>query len=132
MLADLEWMTPHLKPNGKTVAEWVEEVRGFEAEGWLGDPALIDWPADPKHAANRRQRAVGKACLALCWRERCHRAFRCRHHLPLAVREFMPEFAFHMAALGGWPPPFYNGEMDQAKLALLAEILTCDAPGAET
>ncbi|MBI2718444.1 MAG: hypothetical protein HY245_15705 [Rhizobiales bacterium] len=127
MLADHEWLTPHDRPGGGSIAEWVERVRWLEANGWLRDPAEIAWPSDPEHPANRAQARDQLLCPPLCWRARCRRAGRCRHLMPLAIREFMPEFSVHISKAGGEVSP-WRGPVDQGKLALLAELLPFDHP----
>ena len=131
MLYKLEWKTPHERPNGKTVAEWVKSVRWFEENGWLRDPDTVEWPTDPEHPANRARALDNKVCPPLCWRPRCRRQKRCPHRMPLAVREFMPEFAVYMARAVG-DPPFYTGPLDEGKMLILAEIFDAALPGKRT
>ena len=123
MLADLEWKTPHWAPNGMTVAEWVEQVRHFEKRGWLRDPATMTWSDGPFNYATQYQRAGEAACLPLCWRRRCHRAGRCRNYMPLAIREFMPEFGHYIARLNGEVLLDEDHSLDPAKLFILDEFL---------
>ena len=130
MLADREWHTPHDWPGGMSVAEWVREVRWLEANGLLADRAGFAWPADPDHPANRARRRDDMLCPPLCWRPRCQRIGRCRHLLPLAIREFMPELSVHLSALAGEPSP-YDGPVDAAKMMILAEIFPAVTAGDE-
>jgi len=120
MLADAEWKTPHAHPAGGTVAEWVETVRWFEANGWLRDPMTLPALADD-HPARPYLDSRAKLCPSLCWRRRCRRAGRCRHVMPLAIREFMPELAVHLNRLAGQPMD-YSGPLDPAKMTVLAEL----------
>ena len=125
MLYELEWLTPHDFPNGMTVPEWVDEVRELEARGWLRDPNSVEWPKDKSHPANLDRAARDQLCPRLCWRRRCLRAQRCRHMIPLAQREFMPELSVHLSALLGETSP-YSGPLNADKMELLAELLPPD------
>ena len=58
-------------------------------------------------------------CLSLCWRPRCHRVGHCRYRLPLAVREWQPEYQAYFAIMGG-KVGYPNVEIDEAKLEALA------------
>jgi hypothetical protein len=118
MLADREWKTPHPRPGGRSVAEWVESVRRLERDGWLKDPADV-----PLGRPRTRAEDVSmEVCLHLCWRGACIRAGRCRHLIPLAVREWMPEIAIRLSELWGIPvdAPHHH---DREKLELLREVL---------
>ena len=121
MLYELEWQTPHETPHGLTVAEYVEDVKAFEAKGWLRDPEETSWPREPDHPANVARAGREKLCLMLCWRERCRRAERCRHRLPLGTRDWMPELSVHLSALHD-EPQIYFGPVNPDKMAVLAEI----------
>ncbi|MGH6821003.1 MAG: hypothetical protein ACREDU_09110, partial [Methylocella sp.] len=81
----------------------------------------VDWPADPEHPANRARMRDDLFCPPLCWRKRCHRIDRCPHMMPLAIREFMPEFCVHLANLSG-DRQFYSGPVNPDKMTILAEI----------
>ncbi|CAN5322995.1 hypothetical protein BH10PSE7_BH10PSE7_44380 [soil metagenome] len=122
MLWKLEWKNPHKKPFGLTLPEWVDEVRRFEAKGWLIDPRIFrrHSPAPPE--AHERRERIGKLCLRLCWRERCHRAGRCRTLLPLAIRDFQPEYGVHLHRIAERHYVYY-GDLDPEKMAILAERL---------
>ena len=122
MLYKLEWLTPHETPNGRSVADWVEEVRWLEENNYLRDPKTIDWPLDPEHPANRNMALQQKICPPLCWRTRCKRARRCVHFIPLAAREFMPELMVHINNFFGHPLE-YSGPVNPDKMTILAEIL---------
>ena len=113
MLYELEWQTPHETPQGLTVPEWVETVKGFEAQGWRRE--------GPDRPANALRTAREKLCLMLCWRERCHRAGRCRSLLPLGQRDWMPELSLYLSALCG-KPQVYFGPVNPDKMLVLAEI----------
>jgi hypothetical protein len=121
MFYKLEWQTPHETPHGLTVPEYVEDVKAFEAKGWLRDPEEISWPKEPDHPANVARASSERLCLMLCWRERCRRAERCRHRLPLGVRDWMPELSVHLSALQN-EPQIYFGPVNPDKMAVLAEI----------
>ncbi len=121
MLYELEWQTPHETPHGLTVPEYVEEVKAFEAKGWLRDPQSVDWPKEPDHPANTRRASSEELCLMLCWRERCQRSARCRTVLPLGVRDWMPELSVHLSALYN-EPQIYFGPVNPDKMQVLAEI----------
>jgi hypothetical protein len=119
MLADLEWNSPHQTPNGGTLAQWVEEVRRMEANGIaLRDPETLN--LDARQLEYRR--GAGIICLCLCWRERCHRAKRCRHYFQLAIKEFQPEFGIFLYEHLGLTLNHY-GPVDEEKLALVRERL---------
>ena len=119
MLAELEWKSPHWRPNGGTLAEWVESVRKMEAGGFLlRDPEKMDLTDEQR----TYRRHVGVICLCLCWRERCHRAKRCRHFFQLAIKEFQPEFGVFLHEHLGLPDNYY-GPVDEGKLELLRERL---------
>ena len=118
MLYKSEWNTPHDHPAGGTVAEWVETVRQLEEAGWLRDPK-----DDPVAEARRGiVHAQNHICLSLCWRRRCHRAGRCKHRLPLAAREFMPELSVVLSEITH-EAPHYRGPCDPAKMQVLRDIL---------
>ena len=121
MLCELEWLTPHETPQGRTVAEWVLAVRWLEENRYLRDPAAMTWPADPEHPANQQMALQQKVCLPLCWRNRCKRAQRCVHFMPLAMREFMPELAVHLNNLHDEPQD-YSGPVNPDKMVILGEI----------
>lgn len=123
MLAELEWLTPHWAPNGKTIPEWVEEVRWFENNGWLRDPATMALTDDPLDYGSAYLKAGAAACLPLCWRKRCRRAGRCRSRMPLAIREFMPEFGHYIARVNGEILPDPDHSLDPGKLFVLDEFL---------
>ncbi len=55
--------------------------------------------------------------------ERCLRAERCRHRLPLGVRDWMPELSVHLSALHD-EPQIYFGPVNPDKMAVLAEIFS--------
>ncbi len=118
MIADEEWNTPHWSPGGGSVAEWVEEVRWFEKNGWLKDPRDKVMAPGTDPAALRRPEVSQRLCLALCWRPRCRRGSRCRHFIPLALREWQPEFGLMLKELSNLPN-HYHGPHDAVKLAEL-------------
>jgi hypothetical protein len=118
MLADLEWKSPHQKPMGQTLAEWIDFVRSREEAGKLRD--YEEMKLRPEELERRRN--AGKLCFCLCWRERCRRAGRCRHYTQLAIKEFQPEIRIVlMESIGAAPD--HHGPVDQEKLALLREHL---------
>ena len=121
MLHELEWQTPHETPHGLTVPEYVEDVKAFEAKGWLRDPQSVDWPKEPDHRANEDRAAREKLCHMMCWRERCRRAGRCHSLLPLGTRDWMPELSVHLSALYN-EPQVYFGPVNSDKMQVLAEI----------
>ena len=121
MLYQIEWLTPHETPGGRSVAQWVEGVRWLEENNYLRDPRSLTWPADPNHPANRSRALHDKLCPPLCWRTRCKRAGRCVHLMPLASREFMPELSVHLSNLHG-EPQVYTGPVNPDKMQVLAEI----------
>ena len=113
-----EWQTPHENPAGGTVAEWVETVRQFEEGGWLRDPKN-----DPIAPARQGiMQAQNLICLRLCWRKRCHRAKRCKHRLPLAALEFMPELSVVLSEMTH-EAPHYTGPLNPDKMTVLRDIL---------
>ena len=118
MLADLEWKTPHPRPGGRSVAEWVEGVRWFEHNGYLRDPdSLSRW-----RPPTQGEEVSAALCYSLCWRDRCKRAQRCRHNIPLAIREWMPEFAIFLSEI--WDMPINRpNSFDHEKLNLLRELI---------
>ena len=121
MLYELEWLTPHETPMGRTVADWVQGVRWLEENKYLRDPATMTWPADPEHPANQQMALQQKVCPPLCWRTRCKRAQRCVHFMPLAVREFMPELVVHLYNLHNERLD-YSGPVNPDKMVILGEI----------
>lgn len=121
MLADEEWKTPHWSPGGKSVAEWVEGVRWFERNGWLRDPATITPHPSVNPDVHRRDENTRRLCHGLCWRPRCRRARRCRFLMPLALREWQPEYAMVLKELWNMPDD-YAGPYDKVKLAELRRL----------
>ena len=117
MLYELEWNTPHTSPGGKSVKDWVEEIKAWEEKGWLRDPETIKF-STPKET--HRQWKLSVLCKSMCWRERCHRAGRCKTLLKLAVREFQPEFGIVAYQRVGLPLTF-NGETDPEKMEIMNE-----------
>ena len=122
MIADEEWNTPHWSPGGHSVAEWVEGVRWFEKNGWLKDPRDHAFAPGTDPATVRSYEISLQLCYALCWRPRCRRAKRCRHKIPLAVREWQPEFGLAFNELWNRPND-YHGPYDAVKLADLKRHL---------
>jgi hypothetical protein len=122
MLADKEWNTPHWSPGGKSVAEWVEGVRWFERNGWLKDPRHRPMAPGTDPAVLRQQETSQRLCHSLCWRPRCKRAGRCRHIIPLAVREWQPEFGIVLKELLNLPNE-YHGPHDAVKLAEFKRLM---------
>ncbi len=119
MLADLEWKTPVPKPGGHSVAEWVDGVRWLERNGYLRDPEGLPHAGLQSQGAREGSAAL---CLSLCWRDRCKRARRCRHLMPLAVREWMPEVAILLSEI--WDTPINRpNSFDEEKLNLLRELI---------
>lgn len=121
MLADEEWKTPHWSPGGKSVADWVEGVRWFERNGWLKDPRNTVIPPGIDPAVLRQNETTHRMCYCLCWRPRCRRARRCRHLMPLALREWQPEFGILLKDLCNLPND-YHGPRDAVKLAELKRL----------
>ena len=116
MLYELEWQTPHTSPGGKSVKDWVEEIKRWENKGWLDDPITRNWSAEE----TRRQEKLSVLCKSMCWRERCHRAGRCKTVLKLAIREFQPEFGIVAYQRAGRSLTF-NGEADPEKMEIMNE-----------
>jgi hypothetical protein len=116
MLYELEWNTPHTSPGGKSVKDWVAEIKEWEEKGWLDDPIARNWCPQE----TRRQHKLSVLCQSMCWRERCHRAGRCKTVLKLAIREFQPEFGIVGLERAGFKSPF-TGEPDPEKLAIMNE-----------
>ena len=118
MLYKLEWKTPHTTPFGMTVEEWVKDVKSFEERGYLDD-FDDDSIEDPRERRNAKGRSI--ICYAVCWRDRCKRAGRCKTRLKLALREFQPEFGIVAQTRGGHSFTF-NGTPDPAKMEIMEKL----------
>lgn len=79
--------SPLPNPGGLTPEQWAKEVRALKSRGWLQDPENLIWPDDPNDPRNIDRRRRDGACLRCCWRAPCRLAKRCRHLMPLAIRE---------------------------------------------